>query len=122
MSLAPRLEAPRAFLPPPPRFYVAWSFLLNGQVIKREDMHDNMLILFNSSYIYLGNEMLTVNEFQAPSLQEYWGTVEEGFTPVSWFGWVEYDKTVGLYTFITLIAFLRLTTYVLLRFLYKETR
>ena len=55
---------------------IAFSFLLNGQVISRDHMNEDFYWLYNCSYMFNAFEMMTVNEMEAPELVEAWDPYE----------------------------------------------
>jgi ABC-type multidrug transport system ATPase subunit len=102
--------------------FIAFSFLLNGQVLYERDVSEHWRWLFQLSFIFNANEMIAVNEFQAPVLEENWGPVSSEDSPPGWFGWGPAEKTKGAMMLLFYIVLLRVATYLLLRFKYKERR
>ncbi|GMH74206.1 hypothetical protein TL16_g06402 [Triparma laevis f. inornata] len=101
---------------------VAYSYLLNGQLITREDMNPNAIGLFNTSYVYNSFIPVLVNEFSSPEMVEMWGPTNEGRNPVHWFGFEAGDMPICIHNLILGIAVFRLLTFMTLKYKYKELR
>ena len=84
---------------------IAYSFLLNGQVINRDDMADNVLWLYNTSFIYNAYEMMTINEMESDKMVDAWGSVDSPNSPLTAYGFAPQDKwlcfrTLAVATFV----------------------
>jgi len=101
---------------------VAFSYMLNGQIIKRDDMNDSLLFLYNTSFIYDSFDALACNEFGSASLQEVYAPDD----PYDWlyyeFFFTKDDKWVMVRTLLYGILIFRVGTYMLLKYKYVETR
>ena len=101
---------------------IGYSFLLNGQVINREDMSDDFMWLFNTSFIYNAYEMMTISEMEAPELVEAWGPVDGPNSPILAYDFAAQDKWICFRTLICAIFVLRIGIFLTLHYKYVETR
>ena len=101
---------------------IAYSFLLNGQVINREDM-GGVEWMFNTSFIYNALEMITISEMESEEMIEAWGPVNSTDNPLqSAYGFAPQDKWICFRNLILATIFLRAGIFAVLHYKYVEMR
>ncbi|GMH80560.1 hypothetical protein TL16_g08596 [Triparma laevis f. inornata] len=72
---------------------IAYSFLLNGQVINRYDMAEGAMWTYNTSFIYNALEMITISEMESPEMIGAFGPVNSTDNPLkSYYDFDPQDK------------------------------
>ena len=72
---------------------IAYSFLLNGQVINRYDLAEGAMWTHNTSFIYNALEMITISEMESPEMIGAFGPVNSTDNPLkSYYDFDPQDK------------------------------
>ena len=101
---------------------IAYSFLLNGQVVNRDDMSDDLTWLYNTSFIYNAYEMMTISEMESDEMVEAWGPVDSPLSPLTAYGFAPQDKWICFRTIGCATVVVRISIFLVLHYKYVEIR